>query len=100
VQRIFFQPLLTQLNLIIIAVKDALRSLTAEDRQAFPCSSSSAKILPARQYHHPGVHTSEYLIAQRWHSSSLSGLLARNSSRGSIDCFFERGIEHRILGHG
>ena len=34
-QRVFFQPLLAKLNLIIIAVKDALRSLTAEDRQTF-----------------------------------------------------------------
>ena len=34
-QRVLFQPLLAQLNLIIITVKDALRSLAAEYWQAF-----------------------------------------------------------------
>ena len=57
-QRIFFQPLLAKLNLIIIAIKDALRCLTAEDRQAF-----ALFILVGKKFCLPGnIAVLEYIL--------------------------------------
>jgi hypothetical protein len=83
-QRILFQPLLTQLYLVIIAVKNALCRFAAQYRQAF-----AFFIFVGKKFGLPGdiaILQNVFLdiqLSMLALSSSLSGLLSQNSSRAA-----------------